>query len=61
MSDKTITKLTDEQLSGIEQNAKDYMSNYGDLQPTWGGPPTPGQVLALVTELRHLRALTTDE
>lgn len=50
------SKLTDDQLNDLEKKATLYIAQYGDVPPNSDGPPTPGEVLALVTEVRELRS-----
>lgn len=49
-------KLTEDKLNEMEQSATLFIAKYGDLPPEPNGPPTPGEVLALVSEIREYRS-----
>ncbi len=55
------SKLTDDQLNDLEKKATLFIARYGDLPPSNDGPPTPGEVLSLVAEVREARALFLKE
>lgn len=48
-------KLTEDQLNELEKKASTFISRYGDVPPNSDGPPTPGEVLSLVNEVREYR------
>lgn len=48
-------KLTEDQLNELEKKASTFIAKYGDVPPNSDGPPTPGEVLSLVSEVREYR------
>ncbi len=50
------SKLTNDQLNDLEKKATLFIAKYGDVPPNDDGPPTPGEVLALVMEIKEHRA-----